>query len=197
MKKKTVFVLVIGAMILLVVLSLPSLANATIVWDHWFPLTVMESITDIGNGDYQYKYSLVNVDTSPIWGFAIYTNFVTQAESTFAEYPFWGYGTDLIDDADPEYDARNLYTNIVMFTGTSCFIGPGPEIQVGETASGFSFIASTYDPSPKYYFYETIELGYTQTNGTGNVAAVGLTVPEPGTIALLGLGALLLRRRRK
>ncbi|HPS55280.1 MAG TPA: hypothetical protein PLP05_06765, partial [Sedimentisphaerales bacterium] len=125
MNKKTVSLLVIGAVILLAVLSLSSSANATIVWDHWSPLTVMECITDIGNGDYQYKYSLINVDTSPIWGFAIYTNFVTQAESTFAEYPFWRSGTNLIDDADFEYDARNLSTNIVMFMGTSCFFGPG------------------------------------------------------------------------
>ena len=87
-------------LVLLVVLSMSSLANATIVWDRWSPLSVTESITGISNGDYQYEYSLVNVDTSPLWGFAIYTNFVTQAESTFDVYPSWGYGTDLIDDAD-------------------------------------------------------------------------------------------------
>jgi hypothetical protein len=52
-------------------------------------------------------------------------------------------------------------------------------------------LSDTYDPSSKYYYYETIASGWTQTNGSGDVAAVGLTtaVPEPSTLALLIVGA--------
>lgn len=180
---------------LVVVLSMASLANAMIVWDHWSPLSVTETITDYGDY-YLYEYSLVNVDTSPIWDFGVYTDFATGDDTSFTKLG-WTTVDTLIYGIEPEYDARNLNANILMVTGTTCFNAPGNEIQVGETASGFSFTTSTFDPLPKYYFYETIASGYTQTNGTGKVAAVGLTVPEPGTVLLLGLGSLALLRKRK
>ncbi len=74
---------------------------------------------------------------------------------------------------------------------------PSTSIQLSEAASGFSYIASTYDSSPKYYWYETLASGYVKTNGTGKVAAVGLTIPEPGTLSVAILGGLGLIRRRR
>ncbi|MCX5636570.1 MAG: PEP-CTERM sorting domain-containing protein, partial [Planctomycetota bacterium] len=65
-------------------------------------------------------------------------------------------------------------------------------IKLGEYASGFSFVASVYDSSPKYYCYELFP--YPTWPG-GKVAAVGLTVPEPASLLLLGLGGLALIRK--
>jgi len=45
---------------LLLVLNLVSGASTTIQWDHWSPLTVVETITDIRDGDYSYEYSFTN-----------------------------------------------------------------------------------------------------------------------------------------
>jgi hypothetical protein len=173
-----------------------------ISWDHWSPLTVNETITVLGGSLYRYEYSFVNVDSSPIWTFGVDTTFVTQGSdggTLFTGHSSWGgpYISSM-DDVFPQYDARNLNSAIVGLTNTwtKPFVDDRSAIQVGEHASGFSFIASTYDPSPKYYFYETIASGYTQTNGTGMVAAVGLT-PEPATIVLFGLGSTVLLRKRK
>jgi hypothetical protein len=172
----------------------------TINWNYSSPLNVIETITNLGGGSYQYEYSFINVDTSPIWNIGIYTTFGGTANVTnFTGYPTWGSATDAITDVLPEYDARNLDPSIleVPHTWTMPWEDPVTSIQVGASVSGFSFTAPTYDASPKYYSYETLASGYTQTNGTGNVAAVGQTIPEPTTIALLGLGALSLIRRKR
>ncbi len=183
--------------ILLVILVMYPSANAAIEWNYWSRLKVFETILDIGNGNYKYEYSFTNEDDSLIWGFAVYTNFFTQAETTFISHSEWRYGTNLIINTAPEYDARNLDSSITMFTGTSCILAPGHEVQNGEFVQGFSFTAPIYNPAPKYYFYETTASGYTQTNGTGRVAAVGTTIPEPAMILFLAFGGLLLRTHKK
>ncbi len=141
--------------ILLVILVMYPSANAAIEWNYWSRLKVFETILDIGNGNYKYEYSFTNEDDSLIWGFAVYTNFFTQAETTFISHSEWRYGTNLIINTAPEYDARNLDSSITMFTGTSCILAPGHEVQNGEFVQGFSFTAPIYNPAPKYYFYET------------------------------------------
>jgi hypothetical protein len=189
---------------LLLVVSFVSVAQAAIQWDHWSPLTVVETIIHIGEGDYRYEYSFTNVDTSPIYGFALYTAFEARDEESFAGHPTWYspvFGQ--IYDVGPAYDARNLDPDIIgLISHSNCQGYPWgtvcpseTAIQIGEYAFGFSFAASVYDPSPKYYFYETIDSGWAVY--TGEVAAVGLTVPEPATTLFLTLGGLLLFRKRR
>ncbi len=170
----------------------------TVIGNYPSPLTITENITDLGDGSYLYEYDFVNVDTSPIWLFSVCTNFENTVNSGFTEHSSWYMIYALANEVYSEYDARNLDPAIVGFAAgyTELLMDTDDAMQVGEAASGYSFIASVYDTSQKWYFYETIASGYTQTNGTGNVAAVGLTVPEPATMALLAFGSLLLRKRR-
>ena len=154
----------------------------TVVAMYDSPLTVIETITDIGGGSYRYEYSFVNTDASPIWHLSVDTTFVTEGVTKFTEHDnvLWGEGTSPIAGVFPQFDSRNLNPNIThtTYTYTSTFVDADRAIQIVEVVSGFSFTATTYDPSPKLYVYETIASGYARTNGTGQVAAVGLTVSE-------------------
>jgi len=174
-----------------------------ISWDHLSPLTVVEQITSVGGGEYRYSYSLANVDPSPIWNFFVYTRFPTQGTAggtLFTGHSSWSESAWVaLSGMAPEYNATNLDPLIQGLTGTHNvpMLYPATVILVGESTSGFSFLAATYDPSPKYYAYETLASGWTQSNGTGKVAAVGQTIPEPATLSLLALGGLVLQRRRR
>jgi hypothetical protein len=72
---------------------------------------------------------------------------------------------------------------------------PVYSIQANEFVSGFSFTSSVYNSFPKYYFYSTIESGDPEYNGTGNVAAIGTTIPEPCNLLLFTLGGIWLKKR--
>ncbi len=181
-----------------------SSAGAAIVWDYDSPLTVIENVADIGGGEYRYEYSFVNEDSLPITIFGVYSTFEAQGQSTFTgldpawrEAFFWP-----VHIVGPGFDGRNLDPLIVGFTMThNCkdlvveTVCPAETaIQPGQAVSGFSFVASVYDASPKYYFYSTPDSGYPAY--TGRFAAVGTTVPEPTTLLLLGFGGLTLLRKR-
>ena len=175
-----------------------SSALSAVSWDHWSPLTVHEEITYLGGYQYNYEYSFVNEDTSPIWSFGICSNLLPlAAPSDFTGHSSWLATVSPSGNFSPQYDARNLDPDnqFLAIAWSQPFISQSTAIQIGEHASGFSFTAFGYDPSPKYYFYETISSGYILTNGTGKVAAVGLT-PEPATLFLLTLGGLVLRKRK-
>jgi hypothetical protein len=164
---------------------------------------VVENITDVGGGNYRYEYSFVNVDTLPIILLGVYSTYETICESPFICHPAWRWPIFWpIDLIGPPYDARNLNPDIIGFTWTdngemhvSHTEWPyETAIHVDEYVSGFSFVASVYDPSPKYYFYELFPY---PTGPGGKVAAVGLTIPEPASLLLLGLGGLALLRKPK
>lgn len=177
-------------------------------WNYAAPFTVNEQITDLGKGNFKYSYNFTNSDTSPIYLFGVYTTFLASDATKFTGHENWQTPVfRFVDSVYHEYDARGLDPAIEGFVGVYNTEGlpPNPSIciQTGEAAYGFSFIASTIiaDTSPKYFFYETMDSGYTQTNGTGAVAAVGQTVyvPEPTTMVLLvgSLMGLCRVRRRK
>ncbi len=193
---------------ILIFLIISSICQAAITWEYDSPLTVTETITDIGGGDYQYEYSFENVDTSPIWMFGVYLKFDATPDSTFDIEPTtepggWWVGPYyfLIEQYEPVFDGRNLDSNITGLINSSNEAGAGgnPVVSItsGEFASGFSFMSSVYDATPKYYFYCAIGTEAPWESESGKVTAVGTTVPEPTTISLLGIGALAFRSRRR
>ena len=158
-----------------------------IQWLYDSPLTVYETIVDLGGGQYEYRYNFENVDDANIWHFTILTTFECGwPVPTWTEYPSWYAGTWAIGDPAPAYDPIELDPDIFWYTTTWA---PGYEfsddpIVPGASVSGFGFTADVNDDGPKYYYYETLESGY--AIDTGYVAAVGLTVPagvatEPAT----------------
>ncbi|MCK4293627.1 MAG: PEP-CTERM sorting domain-containing protein [Planctomycetes bacterium] len=189
----------------LLAVCLVSSAGAEIVWDYESPLTVVEDITDIGGGEYRYEYSFLNEDTLPITTFGVYTRFEAQVETTFTGFePTWGGGYFFfVYHVGHMFDGRILDEAIVGFSRTeNCLhlrigtVCPGEAgIQPGQSVEGFSFIASVYDASPKYYFYSTPDSGYAAY--TGRFAAVGTTVPEPMSLLLLSFGGLAFLKTRR
>ena len=147
-----------------------------VIYDHWSVLDVQETITDLGGGQWKYSYQFTNTESDPIWIFFVWTTFLAGNPIPFNKND-WGATSDPIDDVYPVYDARNLDPAIIFISGTW---GPdwAPDgcssnsIMVGETATGFSFVADVYDPSPKYYGYE-FQCSYAVNSGI--ISAVGLT----------------------
>jgi hypothetical protein len=149
------------------------------------------------------------VDTSPIRQFSVYLTHAPSLETLLYPAPGATFFDGHEDWQPPayvrvpgpliaEYDARNIDPSIAALVGTHTEpqVDAVHAIQVGETAAGFSFVSPIYDPSPKHYCYDTIASGEPLTNGTGKVAAVGLT-PEPTSLLLLALGGLALVRPRR
>ena len=185
----------------LMLLLISGACNAALDWEYDSPLTVNETITDIGGGDYRYEYSFENVDNSTIWNFLLYTEFETQDQSTFDGYDVWTTPNAYEAGSLPYYyDPSILDSDISYGMGSSYeywFYGEEFGIQVNQIVTGFSFTSSIFNNAPKYYVYCTVASGRPIWNGTGEVAAVGTTVPEPITISLFGLGALALFKRKK
>jgi hypothetical protein len=154
-----------------------------IQWGYWSPLCVLETITDLGGGFYEYSYSFENVDAAHIWHFGVYSVLTDLTPTaSWSTHPLWMTGASPLDGVHPAYDARNLDPQLQWVSNTW-----GPDwpnttdpINPGETVSGFSYIAPGLDTAPKYYFYETVESGY--AGETGVVAAVGQTCTEPVSV---------------
>ena len=180
-----------------------AVCDATLVWEYDSPLTVVETITDIGGGDYRYEYSFTNVDTSTIWEFNLYTTFNVQPENTFSGYEKWESVRfhsieQLVSQRDPQVlDAEILGT---VWTGYEYWIpyfGEESGIQPDDYAGGFSFTSNVYDVSPKYYSYTTIGTNGPGPYFQGTFSAVGATVPEPCSLLLLSVGSMVLLRKRQ
>ncbi len=151
-----------------------------IAWLYDSPLTVYEEIVDLGDGAYSYSYSFLNVDDKHLWHFGVFVVFpIDGAFHTWESLPEWEMDIFQVAGLTPEYDPINL--NPDLLTGANTW-GPGwpnttHPISPGDYVEGFTFIAYSYDPSPKLFFYETVEDGYAVD--TDFIAAIGYTQSGP------------------
>ena len=147
----------------------------SVSWLYDSPLTVYETITDLGGGSYLYSYQFQNVDSSIIWNFGVYDSFGTQplTQSSWTGYPTWSYSQGNVDEVFDFYNPDNIDSSI-NFVAYTWDWNDATGIQPGETVEGFSYIDYEFDPNPKLYFYETSDSGYANENG-GFVAAIGWT----------------------
>ena len=169
-------------------------------WEYASPLSVVETITDIGGGNYRYEYSFTNLDISTIWDFNLYTTLNVQAVSSFSGYDRW---TDLHFVSAEQYrdafDPRVLDDDIIGAVATSYeYWAYGEEfgIQPNDIAKELTYLSTIYDPSPKYYAYITIETSEPDPYLLDRVSAVGQTIPEPATLLLICLGSLLIQGKK-
>ena len=183
--------------IILILLFSFSICYADLTWEYSSPLSVVETITDIGGGNYRYEYSFKNIDTSTIWDFHLFTTFNVQLENTFSGYEKWEKWFITVEQYGT-YDPRILDGDIIGGVSTAYeYWAFGEEfgIQPSNITEGLTYLSSIYEPSPKYYAYTTIETNGDIAYWQGVMSAVGQTVPEPCTLSLLALGALLVKRK--
>jgi len=175
-------------------------AQGAVTFDHASLADVSSIRTDLGGGAWQYDVSITNNDTSNIWHFDFWTDatILSIFDEDFGDHVSINIDLDAASTFS-EYDARNIDASVLYSHGL--FTGGLPPslsgLQVGETGT-FSFTANFLITS-FLYGYETGASGWTQSNGTGDHAAIGTTqvVPIPEAVWLFGSGLGLLGWMRR
>ncbi len=151
------------------------------------PVTkVQYQAADLGSGRWQYCYSVTNISLTPaikeftIWfDYGLYDNLAIETlDPPASNWDELIIQPEPVLEDDGYYDAKAEAWN--------------PGIGVGETVSGFSVSFDWFGAGqPGSQFYEIIDPATFDTLDSGR------TVPEPGTLLLLGLGGLCLLRKRR
>jgi len=145
------------------------------------------SAEELAGGRWQYNYEVANISlTGPIEEFTIwfaYGLYEKLSVETPPILPPGGWDEMVIQpepvlEDDGAYDARAL----------------GLGIEIGHTARPFAVSFNWLGDSlmPGSQFYEIIDPKTLQTVDSGMTQII----PEPGTMVLLGLGGLVLRRKK-
>lgn len=156
------------------------------------PMTeIRYETTDLGSGRWEYSYTVVNlldslipeIEEFTIWfDYDLYSDLNIETTTLESSNPpagnwheiVWQREEVLRDDGG--YDALALDTGIVIGEAIRGFAVSFDWLGVGEPGSQYYEIIDPLN-------FTTIEEGY--------------TVPEPGTLSLLGLGGLVLLRRKQ
>jgi hypothetical protein len=142
-------------------------------------------LTDLGSGKWAYDYDITNINLpEPIEEFTIwfdYNLYENLSVTTVALDPPSSSWNEVIWQPEYVLEDDGGYDALALILG----------IGISETVSGFSVSfdwLGTGHPNAQFYeiinpnTYETIESGF--------------TTPEPATLLLLGLGAVVWRRKR-
>lgn len=141
--------------------------------------------TDLGSGRWEYTYTVVNLPESLIPEIREFTVWFKYGDyyGLVVTTPETPAGWDqIVVQPEPVLEDDGFYDAVTLTVG----------IGIGESISGFSvsfdWLPGTGEPGSQFYeiidpvTFETIESG--------------MTVPEPTTILLVGLGGLVLLRKR-
>lgn len=143
--------------------------------------------TDLGSGRWEYNYTVVNpldsliteIEEFTIWfDYGLFDNLLI----TTPDPPASGWD-EIVIQPEPVLEDDGAYDALALTVG----------IGIGESVSGFSvsfdWLPGTGQPGSQFYeiidpvTFETIESGW--------------TIPEPGTLFLLGIGGITILRKRK
>jgi len=165
-------------LILMLVLGLTSMANATI--SLWAPGVVGGEI-NMAAGD--LVVDVVSSDTEPWDGFIAIVDGTYGDYGTVTQLPAAGSDATLVD-----YGPFDIYAHITQI-GASCLDPVNYDVEAGtQFQTTVSFTGIALGQNLEFLLLD---------DSLATVGSITISIPEPMTIALLGLGGLFLLRRRK
>jgi len=138
---------------------------------------------DLGSGRWQYTYEVTNISLTPaVEEFTIWFDYGSFDNlSVETPDPPAGNWDEIVIQPDSVLSDDGYYDALVLGVG----------IGIGESVSGFSVSFDWLGAGePGSQFYEIIDPDTFETIDSG------YTIPEPGTLLLLVLGGIVLRRKK-
>lgn len=140
-------------------------------------------VAELGSGKWRYSYDVTNISLTQeireftIWfDYELYKNLATQTPE-----PLKSSWDEIVIQPEPVLQDDGFYDALTLTSG----------IGQGQTVSGFSVSFDWLGTGqPGSQFYEIIDPATFETLDSG------WTIPEPTTLLLLGLGCLVLNRKR-
>lgn len=141
--------------------------------------------TDLGSGRWEYTYDVINISLSvPIEEFTIWFDYglydnllVTTPDPPSSDW------SEVVWDPEPVLEDDGAYDAVTLTVG----------IGMGESVSGFAVSFDWLGPGqPGSQLYHVVD-----PENYPDPIEIGWTIPEPGTLFLLGLAAFALLRKSR
>jgi len=167
-------------------LALAAAAHAVpVTWDHDSRLQVSETAASNADGSYTYTLEMANRETTGIWFAAFYTG-------GFQAYDFASSSADWAANAYAMYAPAGEDWSLPGAAdgwAAAFYDTDGPDVAslaAGASATVSFTVAGKLDAPVRFGYFTEGDYEWNR------YSAVGAAVPEPSTLALLGLGLLLI-----
>ena len=163
----------------------PAIGLGTLETQIWYDAEEITPVSGDTPARWQYAYGVKNIDLSvPIEEFTIWFDFDSYDNlSIETPDPPASDWDEIVVQPEPVLSDNGYYDVLAVM---------GIGINLGETVSGFSV---SFDwlgiGEPGSQLYEIIDPDTFETLDSGQ------TIPEPSTLLMIGLGAVILRRKRR